>query len=313
MPLAADSTSVTARNALFVALGLATLGFLVVVVKALRANAARGERVRTPAIISVTSFLANFLDTLGVGSFATTTSAFRQWKMVPDEKIPGTLNIGYALPTIVEAYIYTRIVPVDPMTLVLMIAAAILGAWLGAGVVSAWPRRRVQIGMGLALIGFGAILVCEQLKFIPGGGNLLELTGTRLALGVAGNFALGAFMTIGIGLYAPCMILVSFLGMNAKTAFPIMMGSCAFLMPLASVRFVRSGGYEPKALVGMLLWGIPGVLIAAFIVKEMSLYVVQWLVVAVVVYTSTGLLRAARRERSIAADATQAEAQIATP
>jgi len=306
-------TPAIVRDALFVALGIFTIGFLIVVLSAVRRRAAAGENVKTPFNISLTSFVANFFDTLGVGSFATTTSAFRYWRMVPDERIPGTLNIGYALPTIAEAFIYTGIVPVDPKTLILMIGAAILGAWLGAGVVSGWSRRKVQIGMGVTLLGFAVLLVASQLKVTPVGGTALKLTGTMLYVGLIGNFALGAIMTIGIGLYAPCLILVSMLGMNPTAAFPIMMGSCAFLMPLASVRFVRSGSFEPKALVGMMFAGIPGVLIAAFIVKKLPLTALQWLVVAVVTYTAINLLRAARRSQQIAAAATSAETQPAAP
>ncbi len=309
MLLQTAQTASTERTALFVALGLLTLGFIVAVARALRARAAAGERVRTPAAISATSFVMNFFDTLGIGSFATTTSVFRQWSLVPDERIPGTLNIGYALPTIAEAFIYTQIVPVDPRTLILMIGAAILGAWLGAGVVASWSRRKVQIGMGLALFAFSIILFLQASKMMPSGGDRVGLTGTMLVLGIIGNFALGALMTIGIGLYAPCIILICMLGMNPKTAFPIMMGSCAFLMPLASARFVRSRSFDPKAILGMMIWGVPGVLIAAYLVKQLPLTAMQWLVLAVVLYTATSLLRAARRERNIASDATAAEAQ----
>ena len=308
MQTPALSGSTTARDALFLALGLVTVGFVVVIAKALRHRAAAGEKIATPLNISLTSFIANFFDTLGIGSFATTTSIFRQWRMVPDERIPGTLNVGYALPTIVQAYIYTKIVPVDSTTLILMILAAILGAWLGAGVVSSWPRRKVQVGMGFALLGAATIMLLSLLNVTPAGGNLLGLSGARLVLGIGGNFILGALMTLGIGLYAPCMILVSLLGMNPTTAFPIMMGSCAFLMPLASVRFVRTGGYAPRAMIGMMLAGIPAVLIAAFIVKSLPLTAVKWLVIVVVAYTAANLLRAARREREIAGEATAAEA-----
>jgi uncharacterized membrane protein YfcA len=310
MQTPAPTGSTTARDALFVALGLVTIAFLVVIVKALREKAAT-EKVGSPPSVWIVSFIANFFDTLGIGSFATTTSMFRQWRMVVDEKIPGTLNVGYALPTVVQAYIYTKIVPVDSTTLILMILAAILGAWLGAGVVSSWPRRTVQIVMGSALLGAALIVVLKQLNITPAGGNLLELSGTKLIIGVAGNFILGALMTMGIGLYAPCMILISLLGMNPTTAFPIMMGSCAFLMPLASVRFVRTGGYDPRAMIGMMLAGIPAVLIAAFIVKSLPLTAVNWLVVVVVAYTAINLLRAARREKDLAAAATRAETQPA--
>ena len=302
------SGSTTARDALFVALGLVTVAFVVVIVKALRQRAAAGERVASPPSAYATSFIANFFDTLGIGSFATTTAIFRQWRLIPDEQIPGTLNVGYALPTVVQAYIYTKIVPVDSTTLILMIVASVLGAWLGAGVVSSWSRRRVQVGMGLALLGAATIMLLSQLKVTPAGGDLLQLTGARLVIGIGGNFMLGALMTMGIGLYAPCMILISLLGMNPTAAFPIMMGSCAFLMPMASVRFVRTGGYAPRVMIGMILAGIPAVLVAAFIVKSLPLTAVKWLVVIVVTYTAVNLLRSARREHDAASAATAAEA-----
>jgi hypothetical protein len=125
--------------------------------------------------------------------------------------------------------------------------------------------------------------------------------GARLALGLAGNFALGALMTLGIGLYAPCLILVSLLGMSPVTAFPIMMGSCAFLMPVGSVRFLRAGSYDLRAAIGLTVGGIPAVLIAAYLVKSLPLDAVRWLVVVVVIYTAGMMLRSAAREGRAAA------------
>jgi uncharacterized membrane protein YfcA len=109
------------------------------------------------------------------------------------------------------------------------------------------------------------------------------------------------------------MILIYLLGMRPTAAFPIMMGSCAFLMPMASVRFLKTGAYEPRAILGMLFAGIPAVLIAAFVVTSLPLVAVRWLVVAVVTYTAASLLLAARRERDVASAATSAEAQPAAP
>jgi uncharacterized membrane protein YfcA len=306
-----DSSAVVVHNALFATLAVFTGIFLVVLVQGLRKRAAAGDTVKTPLSIWAVSFVANFFDTLGIGSYATTTTMFRHWKLVRDERIPGTLNVGYVLPTVVQAFIYTTIVPVDPTTLILMIGSAVLGAWLGAGVVSGWSRRSVQLGMGLCLLGFVVIKVFSQLGIGPAAGMAVGLTGTKLAIGVVGNFVLGALMTLGIGLYAPCIILIGLLGMSPITAYPIMMGSCAFLMPMASVRFVRTGSFDPRAIIGMLLSGIPAVLIAAFIVKTMPLNIVMWLVLVVVTYTGVNMLLAARRERSIASDATAAEAQPA--
>jgi uncharacterized membrane protein YfcA len=133
----------------------------------------------------------------------------------------------------------------------------------------------------------------SNLGLFPIGGSAMSLDAPRLAIGFAGNFVLGALMTLGIGLFAPCMILVSLLGMNPQAAFPIMMGSCAFLMPVACVRFISKKRYSLGPALGLTLGGIPGVLIAAFIVKSLPLKAIRWLVIAVVLYTSTAMLRSA--------------------
>ena len=264
-----------------------------------RARAAGQADASKPfaAYHSLVGFVANFLDTLGIGSFATTTSAFKFRGTVPDEKIPGTLNVGYALPTIAEALIYIKIVDVDVWTLLLMIAAAVSGGWLGAGIVSHWSRRKVQIGMGIALLVAAAFMLRAQFQASTAGGISLELRGALLVAGLVGNFALGALMTLGIGLYAPCLILVSLLGMNPKAAFPIMMGSCAFLMPVSGIRFIREGSYSLSATVAMAIAGLPGVLIAAYIVRSLPLTYVRWLVVVVVVYAAVMMLRSAVLDR----------------
>ena len=255
-----------------------------------------------------TGFVTNFFDTLGIGSFAPTTSIFKFFKMVPDRLIPGTLNVGHTIPTIAEAFIYTAVIAVDPKTLILMIAAAVAGAWLGAGIVATWPKRKVQLGMGSALIVAAILFAWRNLvesgvlsgagaSLVTGGAGTgtLDLEGTKLAIGLVGNFVLGALMTLGIGMYAPCMILVGLLGMNAKSAFPIMMGSCAFLMPVSSARFVKEDAYALRPALGLAIGGLPGVLIAAFIVKDLPLGAVRWLVVGVVLIAATLMLRSAAR------------------
>jgi uncharacterized membrane protein YfcA len=261
------------------------------------ANPATDVRPPTPIQIGIGA-VTNFFDTLGIGSFATTTALFRFLKSVPDRVIPGTLNVGHTLPTVAQAFIYTTMVQVDVLTLFAFIAAAVLGAWLGAGVVASWPRQKVQIGMGAALLGAATLMLMTQLNLFPGGGEALGVRGAKLAIGVGVNFLLGALMSLGIGLYAPCMILVSLLGMNPTAAFPIMMGSCAFLMPVGSLRFIRERSYGLRAALGLALGGIPGVLLAAFIVTSLPIYWVRWLVIVVVIYTSLTMLAAGLRDKS---------------
>jgi uncharacterized membrane protein YfcA len=255
--------------------------------------------LRPSALQIAIGFVTNFFDTLGIGNFAPTTAIYRFTRMVPDERIPGTMTVGHTLPVVVEALLFITIVEVEPWTLVLMIAASVVGAWLGSGIVASLPRRRIQIGLGVALALAAAFMALGQVDAFPLGGDALGLDGFPLAVAVLAIGVLGALMPIGVGLYAPCMILVSVLGMNPKAAFPIMMGACAFLMPIASARFVRRERYAPRAALGLTLGGIPGVIVAAFVVKSLPLDTVRWLVVVVVAYTAVVMLRAARTgERS---------------
>ena len=283
------------KDFLFIGLGLV----LVVYVFAI----ARGGFEMPTALQSAVGFVTAFFDTLGIGSFATTTSVYKLRKMAPVRLIPGTLNVGHTLPTIAQAFIYTRIVPVDSKTLILMIGAACLGAWLGVGVVVRWPRQQIQVGMGIALLVAAIVFVLQAEEWLPAGGATLGLTGARLWVGLVGNFILGTLMMLGIGLYAPCMILVSLLGMNPAAAFPIMMGSCAFLMPVSSVRFVRTRTYARRAALGLALGAVPGVLLAAFVFRSLSMVAVRWLVIVVVTYTSINMLTTLRRSEPVFVDA----------
>ena len=285
----------TPKAILIALLGAAGIAFVVFWIR--QARVATGRRWPTIRQLGI-GIVTDFFDMLGIGSFAPTTSLYKLGGVVADENIPGTLNVGHSVPTFAEAIIFILVVDVEMTTLLTMIAAAVAGAWLGAGFVSRWPRRRVQVGMGVLLLVAALIIVLRLAQAVPGGGDAIGLAGSRLAIGLAGNFVLGALMTLGIGLYAPCMILVSLLGMNDTTAFPIMMGSCAFLMPTAGLRFVRSGRYDLRASLGLTLAGTPAALLAGLVVKSLPLAAVKWLVVAVVVYTAIAMLRSARSTRS---------------
>lgn len=260
--------------------------------RALHATRGDGQRTRPTLAELAIGFVTNFFDTLGIGSFAPTTAVFRARKMVPDELIPGTLNVGHAPAAIAQAFVFVTVVDVEPRTLAAMVSAALAGAWLGAGVVVRWPRARIQVAMGLALLCAALFFAGKNLALIPGGGDAIGLSGGLLVAAVLGNFVLGALMMVGVGLFAPCMVLVSVLGMSPTVAFPIMMGSCALLMPIASLRFLRAGRFARGPALGLSLGAVPAVLLAALVVKELPLTMLRWLVVVVVVYTSVTMLRA---------------------
>ena len=282
----------SAKAAIFVVLAGFTLAYVAAFIASLRRSRTQQRLSPVPAAAHVaTGFVTNFFDTLGIGSFATTTAIFKFGRMVPDELIPGTLNAGHTLPTIFQAFIYISAIEVDMLTLVLLIGSAAVGGWVGAGLVAGLSRRTVQLCMGGTLLVAAVAMLMRQLDLFPPGADSLQLRGWLLAVGVVGNFLIAAISTLGIGFYAPCMTLVSLLGMNPAAAFPIMMGSSAFLMPLASMRFVWSRVYLAPVAAGLAAGGLLGVPLAAFVVKSLPLTALRWLVIVVVLYAAALMLR----------------------
>jgi len=255
--------------------------------------------------LGAVGFITNFFDTLGIGSFAPTTALLKNFKLSADRTIPGTLNVACTIPVVIEALIFITVIKVEPITLVAMLAAATLGAFFGAGIVSKLPERKIQLAMGVGLLIVVCGMLAQQLKLMPSGGEAIGLTGAKLVAAVIGNFILGALMTVGIGLYAPLMALVFALGLSPKVAFPIMMGSCAFLMPVASAKFIKEGAYDRKASMAITVFGTIGVLIAAYIVKSLPLDILRWLVDAVIIYTAIMMFKSAsdNKKRDVQAQA----------
>lgn len=241
-----------------------------------------------------TGFVTDFFDTLGIGSFAPTVAMMNALKInIPDKLIPGTLNVCHTIPVVFEAFIFTTVIKVDSITLISLLGAAVVGSYVGAGIISKMDERKIQIVMGFALVVTAILMLLAQLGLMPGGGNATGLTGGKLVIGVVGNFILGALMTAGVGLYSPCMAMVYFLGMSPTVAFPIMMGSCALLMPTASVKFIKEGTYAKKTSLFITIGGVIGVFIAANFVSSMPMDILRWVVIIVIAYTSVTMLKKA--------------------
>ena len=243
-------------------------------------------------------FVVNFFDVLGIGAFAPQTALLKFTKQTEDRLLPGTLNVANTIPVLIQALIFIQIVEVEPITLIAMLLSATAGAVIGAGIVSKLAVKKIQLTMGVALLVTAFFMLAGQMEWIQGGGEAIGLTGWKLALAVGVNFILGALMTVGIGLYAPCMALVYGLGMSPLVAFPIMMGSCAFLMPPASAKFIKEGAYNRKAAVSMAIPGAIAVLIAALVVKSLPLATLRWVVIIVIIYTSVVMFRSAMQEEN---------------
>lgn len=287
---------------LLVVLWVYTIFFLVILIKDIfkHRDKSKNENIVTIIINSVISLIANFFDTLGIGSFAIATSAWKFTKSISDDLIPGTLNVVFAVPVVTEATIFIQRIDMDPLTLVLMIVSSAIGATIGAKIMSKLDIMKIRLVLGIALIIVAIITICKINAIGPFGiiGSARGLTGGMLVVGVVVNFFLGALMTAGIGLYAPCMALVLLLGMSADIAFPVMMGSCAYLMPSAGITFVKEGKYDRVAAIPMLILGVIGVLIAGFIVTSLPLTLLTYLVCVVMVICALMFFNDARKQTS---------------
>jgi len=283
-------------GALLAALSAIALYFIAALFGAAKRRGELAPRVEAIGLGAVT----NFFDTLGIGSFAPTTAYMKLRKMAPDSYFPAILNAGHALPTVAQALIFITLVQVDPVLLISCIVASCAGAFVGAPIVQRSPIRVVQGVVGVALLIAATLYALANLGLMPVGGDALTLPPVLFAAAVAGHFVMGVLMMFGIGLYAPSLVLLSLLGLNPVAAFPIMMGSCAFLMPISSLNFVRSERIDLRIVLGIALGGIPAVLLAAFVVKSLDLVTLRWLVVVVVLYASGLLLRAALFNKGVA-------------
>ncbi|MAP96334.1 MAG: permease [Ponticaulis sp.] len=271
-------------------LGVFAAGLITLI---LRAAIPKGET--TPNFEAVfIGAVTNFFDTLGIGNFAPTTAWFKFRKLIPDSHIPATLNVGHALPVITQSAIFLTIlgVDVDATLLVGCVVAAVIGAAIGASLVIQVPVRSVQLIVGIALIIAAALFAASNLGLMPAGGEANGLPLPMLITAIVVHFFLGVLMAFEIGLYAPSLILLSLFGLDPRLAFPIMTSCCAFLMPTTAIKFTTSPRISLPVVIGIAIGGIPAVLLAALVVKELPMVWLRWGVVVVVLYAAVMLLRA---------------------
>ena len=228
-------------------------------------------KLDNPSLVKVGALggIANFFDTLGIGSFAIVVAGNKFFKLgIKDKELPGFLNVGCCLPVMCEAFIFTTVIKVDPLTLFSMLIAAAVGSYIGAGIISKMDEAKIQLVMGVALIATAVLMFCSKMGYMPGGGEAIGLRGVNLIIGIVGNAVLGALMTAGVGLFAPT------------------------LMPVGSIKFIKEGAYPRKATLVLGLCGIVGVFIAAYIVKSLPIDTLKWIVMGVLVYTGLSMMSA---------------------
>ena len=274
-------------------MALLSAPFCVTLLRSAFLNGARPPQLETVILGAIT----NFFDTLGVGSFAPTMAWFKFRGLVPDRLIPATMLAGHALPIVTQAAIFLVLlgVKLDPVLLMSCIVAFVAGVVIGAPMVARLPLPVVQSGVAVALLLAAMLYAMANLHLMPLGGTATTLKPQWLVIAVATNFIVGVLTNFGVGNYAPTLIILSLLGMDPHLIFPIMASGGAYGFLLVGRQHMSSARLDAKIALSMALGGIPAVLVAAFIVREMPVQTLRWLVVLVAVYAAALMLRSAIR------------------
>ncbi len=276
--------------ALLVPLTLAILVYAVVLLRVVLARqiGPKGEAVILGAV-------TNFFDTLGIGSFAPTMAWLKFRRMVLDRLIPCTMLVGHTPPAMTQGFIFLILlgVLVDPVLLVGCVIALLMGGLLGAPLVARSRVWIVQLVVAIGLFVAALFYALANLDMMPGGGTAASLPLMLMIVAIIGNFIFGVLLNYGIGNYAPTLAMFSLMGMDPRLCFPIMAAGAGLAGAAASVRHINMGEIDLKVATGLTLGGIPLVFVAAFIVKEMPIEMLRWLVFVVVLYAGAVMLRAA--------------------
>lgn len=246
--------------------------------------------------LALSSFIIFFLSTFGISDFAIGTVLYQKAKWVSMKKLPGTLNTECVIPVAVMALSYITGISVGIKTLLVCIICQVIGAYLGPRFVVKLPEKTIKVFVGIGLIIASLLIVAGQLKLIPSNGTAIELYGWKLILAGFLLFVYGALNNIGIGSYALTMVTVYLLGLNPIAAFPIMMGACTFSVPVGSVQFIKLDDYSRKITLFTATFGVLGVLVAVFLVKQLNTYLLNWLVVIVLLYSAYTMLSKQKEE-----------------
>lgn len=274
---------------------LIPLALAIVVYASALARAAMARRAKPTLEALALGAFVNFFDTFGIGSFAQTTAWMKFRKMVPDRLIPPTMIAGLTPPAMVESIIFLILlgVRVDPVLLFGGAMATFAGGVVGAPLVVRARVWIVQMTVAIGLAAAGIATVLAIFGALPTGGTASGLPMGLTVIAIAASFVFGLLANFGVGNYAPTLAMLSLMGMDPHYCFPIMASGASLMGAGSSMRFIKVPELDLRIVVGLTLGGIPAVLIAALIVKEMDVDVLRWVVTVVVFYAAAVMARAA--------------------
>ncbi|QIK57231.1 anion permease [Erysipelothrix sp. HDW6A] len=261
----------------------------------------KGEVMKEPGnpiMMAFVEFFIFLLSTFGISDFAIGAAVYPKLKWTTDEKLPGTLNTQCVIPVAVMALSYISSIDVDLTTLLVAIIAQVVGAYISPRYVVKLPVRIIKRFVATGLIIAAGLIVAGKVGIYPTGGTATGLTGFKLVLLGVLSFVYGAVNNIGIGSYALTSATVYALGLSPLVAFPIMMGACTFSVPVGSMQFIKLDSYSRKITLFAAIFGSLGVLVAVFVVKSLDVALLQWVVVAVVLFSAAQMIASSSKKEA---------------
>ncbi|MCL1941086.1 MAG: ATP-binding protein [Synergistaceae bacterium] len=257
--------------------------------------------------LGLISFFQFLLSTFGISDFAVGAAVYSKLKWVPAKKLPGTVNTAAVIPVAVMALIYITSIKVDLVTLTVPIIAQVAGAYISVRFVVKMPLRAIRIFLSFGMLVTVLRVAVEGFEIFPAGGTVEALdTGRLIVLGCL-CIMYGALNNLGLGSFAPTLATVYALGLNPEVAFPIMMGAATFSVPIASIQFIKYGSYSRKITVISAVCGTLGVLAAAFVIRDMDISPLKWLVAAYLLYSACSMFISALKNKEDSVAAPRAE------
>jgi len=190
-------------------------------------------------------------------------------------------------------YMVGLAVLVDPVLLVSCVIAVFVGGLVGVPLVT---RARVWVVQTIVTIGLlvaAIVYAMQNLDLFPGGGTANSLPPGLMIVAIIANFGFGILANFGVGNYAPTLVMLSLMGMNPLLCFPIMATGASLMGAGSSIQHLRIGKVDLKIVLGLAIGGIPGVLVAYYVVRTMPIEYLRWLVCVVVLYAAAVMAHAA--------------------
>lgn len=260
------------------------------------------EMAREPGnlvLLALYSMGLQFLAAFGVSDFSISIIVFKKFHLVEDKKMPGTLMNCCVIPVAVMAVGYLSVTGVDPLTLVVCVISGLAGALIGTSVVSKMNSSSIQALMIIALGMAAVTLFVRLLGFAPTGGSDMGFTGWKLAVAAIITFILSGLSMGGFAITALLLCFFYIMGLNPLAAFPLAMGTVSLACAFGGTRYVIRGNFNRKLSLLSTIFGSMGAFLAVHFVKNLDITILQWAILAVVVYSTIFMIRDYLKNRGI--------------